>query len=83
MDIMEQVGYDPLHVVSTVHTQAYNHMKNTQRGKSILVNDAVSNFKVYTLDWNVNTIEMFVGDEANPFANRILTFNKEDDWRKW
>ncbi|CAF3980853.1 unnamed protein product [Rotaria sp. Silwood2] len=83
IDLMEQVGYDPLSIVSTVHTQAYNHMKGNQPTNSITVKDAVSNFKIYTLDWNVNKIEMFVGDDANPFANSILVWNKQGDWTQW
>lgn len=80
---MEQVGYDPLRIHSTIHTQANNHMKNTQATNSIIVNDAVSNFQIYTLDWCVNKIEMFVGDDAKPLANRILIWNKQGDWTKW
>jgi hypothetical protein len=80
---MEQVGYDPLRIVSSVHTEAYNHIKNTHKSNSIVVNDAVSDFKIYTLDWNVEKIEMFVGDNKNPLANRIFTYNKQGDWTKW
>jgi licheninase len=83
IDLMEQVGYDPLRIHSTVHTQANNHMKNTHPSNSIIVNDAISNFKIYTLDWNVDKIEMFVGDDNNPLANRIFIWNKQGDWTKW
>ncbi|CAF3713438.1 unnamed protein product [Rotaria sp. Silwood1] len=58
-------------------------MKGNQPTNSIIVNDAVTNFKIYTLDWNVDKIEMFVGDDANPFANRILVWNKQGDWTQW
>jgi hypothetical protein len=80
---MEQVGYDPLRIVSSIHTYANNHMKNTQPSNAITVNDATTNFKVYTLDWNVDKIEMYAGDDANPLANRILIWNKQGDWTKW
>ncbi|CAF3992536.1 unnamed protein product [Rotaria sordida] len=83
IDLMEQVGYDPLRIHSTVHTQAYNHIKGTQKGNSIIVSDAVSNFKIYTLNWNPDKIEMYAGDDANPFANHIFTWNKEGDWTQW
>ncbi|CAF4096181.1 unnamed protein product [Rotaria sordida] len=82
-DLMEQVGYDLLRIHSTVHTQAYNHMKGTQKGLSIIVSDAVSNFKIYTLNWNPNKIEMYAGDDTNPFANHIFTWNKEGDRTQW
>ncbi len=83
IDLMKQVGYDQLRIHSSVYTQANNHRKNTQETKSIIVNDAVSNFKIYTLDWNVDNIETFVGDDGNPLANRILIWNKQGDWTKW
>ncbi len=31
IDIMEQVGYDPDTIHGTLHTEAFNHLKNTQR----------------------------------------------------
>ncbi|CAF2825698.1 unnamed protein product [Rotaria sp. Silwood2] len=80
---MEQVGYDPLRIHSTVYTQAYDHMNGNQPTNSIIVDDATSSFKIYTLDWNVDKIETFVGDETSPFANRILVWNKQDDWAQW
>ncbi|CAF4636910.1 unnamed protein product [Rotaria sp. Silwood1] len=83
IDLMEQVGYDPLRIHSTVHTQAYNHIKGTQKGHSIIVSDAVSNFKIYTLNWNPDQIEMYAGDDANPFAHHIFTWNKNGDWTQW
>ncbi|CAF2332299.1 unnamed protein product [Rotaria sp. Silwood2] len=83
IDLMEQVGYDPLRIHSTVYTQAYNHMNGNQPTNSIIVDDATSSFKIYTLDWNVDKIETFVGDETSPFANRILVWNKQDDWAQW
>jgi hypothetical protein len=69
---MEQVGFDPLRIHSSVHTQANNHILGTHPTHSVIVSDAISNFKIYTLDWNVDKIEMFVGDEADPFATRIF-----------
>lgn len=80
---MEQVGYDPFRIVSTIHTQAYNHIKGTQKTANVIVNDATTNFKIYTLDWNVDKLEVFVGDDANPLAKRIFTFNNEGYWTKW
>lgn len=47
IDIMEHVGYDPLLIHGTVHTEAYNHKNQTQKGKSITVADAEGAFHVY------------------------------------
>ena len=80
---MEQVGYDPLNIVSAIHTKAYNHIKRTQKSNSITVRDVISTFKIYTLEWNDNQIETFVGDDTDPFASHIFAFNKHGDWTKW
>lgn len=81
---MEQVGYDPQKVVSSVHTAAFNHMKNTQPTNSVHVSDCCDNFKIYTLDWHPNRLEMFVGDDQNPFSQRILIWEKQSrDWQGW
>ena len=80
---MEQVGYDPEHIVSSIHTQAYNHVKGNQPTNSVIVNDSVTTFNIYTLRWEVNRIEMFVGDDANLFATRILVWDKTGNWTQW
>jgi hypothetical protein len=56
----------------------HNHPTN-----SVIVNDAVSNFKIYTLEWSVDKLEMFVGNEDNPFETRIFVWNKHGDWTTW
>ncbi|CAF3328775.1 unnamed protein product [Rotaria sp. Silwood2] len=83
MNLIEQVGYDPLRITSSVNTYAYNHMRHNTPMNSIIVRDAISNFKIYTLDWNENKIEMFVGDDTNQFANSIFVWNKKGDWTQW
>jgi hypothetical protein len=81
---MEQVGYDPNRIHSTVHTKAFNHMLGNHPSHSVIVGDATNNFKIYTLDWNVDKIEMFVGDEGNPFQTRIFLWEKQGrDWQAW
>jgi hypothetical protein len=45
---MEQVGFDPLTIISTVHTQANNHMNNNQPTASVDVNDATTQYQIYT-----------------------------------
>jgi len=74
---MEQVGHDPLTIHSSVHTKVDNPTS------SVTVNDATTNFKIYTLQWFVNKIEMYVGDDNNPFQTRILVWNKQGDWTTW
>jgi len=80
---MEQVGYEPTRIHSSVHTQANNHMSNNQPTNSVSVHDATLRFKVYTLQWDADRLQMFVGDEANPEKTRILVWNKKGDWKTW
>ena len=81
MDLMEQVGYDPYSVHSTVHTQAYNFMKHNQPTNDVRVDNDITDFNVYTLDWGVDKIEMFVGSDSNPLNTRILVWEKQGrDW---
>ena len=60
IDIMEQVGYDPYVIHSTIHTQAYNHLKGTQVGKQYDLPTAVSDFHLYGLEWDNHEIRSFV-----------------------
>jgi len=77
IDIMEYVGYDPGIVHGTVHTEDYNHMINTQVGRSRQVSDAETTFHVYSLTWTDEKIEIYV-DETNYF-----TFYANSDYKKW
>jgi hypothetical protein len=58
-------------------------MLNNHPTNSVIVNDAISDFKIYTLEWNVDKLEMFVGNEHNPFERRIFVWNKHGDWTTW
>jgi len=83
IDLMEQVGFDPTHIHSTIHTEAYNWMKHNQPTNAVAVDNAVTNFNIYTLQWDVNQIQMFVGNESNPLRTRILVWDKKGDWTAW
>lgn len=63
IDIMEHVGFNPLNVFATVHTEAYNHLHGTQRGDSIRVADAADAFHVYGINWFEDKIEFFVDEK--------------------
>lgn len=65
IDIMEHVGWDPGRVHSTVHTKAYNHTINTQKGANTLVPDACTAFHRYQLDWTAERI--LVGIDGKVF----------------
>lgn len=71
IDIMEHVGYDEGVVHGTVHTKAYHHSINTQKGASIRINTATSAFHVYTVEWTENYVKAFVDGQE------YFTFNNE------
>ena len=63
IDIMENVGYWPDSLFGTVHTGAYNWMKNTQRSQSIVINDLSTAFHVFAVEWTENEIDFWVDDK--------------------
>ncbi|CAF3462456.1 unnamed protein product [Rotaria socialis] len=69
---MEQVGFDPIRSVSSVHIVQFNYMKTCHPTHSVTVDDACDNLKVYNLDWNPDKLQMFLGNEQNPFEQRVL-----------
>jgi beta-glucanase (GH16 family) len=62
IDIMEQVGYDPDNIHVTVHTEAYNHIKGTQKTAIWPVPTATTAFHVYRVDWMPGIIRGFIDD---------------------
>ena len=78
IDIMEHVGYDADSIFTTVHTEIFNHTKNTQVGSSTYVPDSESAFKVYGIEWNEEKIDFFIDDQM------VFTFTNSgkgiDEW---
>eukprot|EP00928_Gymnodinium_smaydae_P008597 TRINITY_DN13127_c0_g1_i1.p1 TRINITY_DN13127_c0_g1~~TRINITY_DN13127_c0_g1_i1.p1 ORF type:complete len:511 (-),score=80.22 TRINITY_DN13127_c0_g1_i1:106-1584(-) len=58
IDIMEAVGCTARRVYGTVHTDAFNHMINTQVGTSYKCD--VDEWHTYTIDWEESRIRWFV-----------------------
>lgn len=77
IDIMEHVGYDPLNVKGTVHTQAYNGKIGTQKGGSVAGPDWETAFHVYAIEWSASKIDFLVDDVL------YFTFNNEGTWETW
>jgi len=67
IDIMENVGFDPLVIHANIHTKAYNHMIGTNKGNKIEVADPSKNFHVYAIEWFEDHIDFFV-DETKYFT---------------
>ncbi|WP_242927560.1 glycoside hydrolase family 16 protein [Pontibacter vulgaris] len=62
IDIMEHVGYDQNNVHITVHTEAFNHSKNTQKGKSKVIETASTAFHLYRVDWTPYAVRGYIDD---------------------
>lgn len=78
IDIMEHVGYDPGTVHGTVHTEAFNHVKGTQKGKQIQVPSFHDEFHVYAINWTEKKIDFYLDGE------KYFTFeNTGGDYQEW
>lgn len=78
IDIMEHVGYDPGVVHGTVHTEAFNHTKGTQKGAQRKVDSFDTDFHTYAIDWKAEQIDFFIDGE------RYFTFkNTGGDYKEW
>lgn len=70
IDIMENVGYWPDSVLSTIHTGAYNGMLNTQKTKGVNLKDLSTAFHVYAVEWTAETITFYIdGTPYHVFEN--------------
>ena len=79
MDIMEHVGYDEGVIHGTIHTEAFNHIDGTDRGGSIPVPSATSEFHNYAMEWTPNEIRVSVdGEQYFTFRNRA-----QYGWQEW
>lgn len=78
IDIMEHVGYNPGFIHSSVHTQKYNHVINTQKTDTLYVKSAMDKFHVYTLDWTPEKVDVYVDD------TKFYTYkNEEKTYEAW
>jgi beta-glucanase (GH16 family) len=74
IDIMEHVGYQPDSIYGSVHTDAYNHMKGTQKSKALFVERPYTEFHTYSIEWTPEKIEFFIDDrKLNSFSNEHRT----------
>ncbi|MDX2281304.1 MAG: glycoside hydrolase family 16 protein [Saprospiraceae bacterium] len=60
IDIMEYVGYIPDTIYGTVHTEAFNGMKGTQKTGSMFFGKNAQDFHLYALDWYPDRIDFWV-----------------------
>ncbi|NCB08973.1 MAG: glycoside hydrolase family 16 protein [Bacteroidia bacterium] len=62
IDIMENVGFDPDIIHVNIHTKAYNHVKGTNKGNKISIENPSGDFHIYAIEWFDDHIDFFVDD---------------------
>ena len=60
IDIMEEVGVNANYTSSSLHCNAYNHVKGTQKTAERLTPGAESEYHVYALEWTEDAIRTYV-----------------------
>jgi beta-glucanase (GH16 family) len=79
IDIMEHVGYDPGVIHGTIHTEAYNHLKGTQKEGKIFIPDAQDQFHLYSVNWSSDKIEFLVDNKVYHTATK----GPDHDFKSW
>ena len=82
IDIMEHVGYDQGTIHSTIHTEAYYHGKNTQKGDSVKVKDCSEEFHVYSVEWLPDQL-IFCVDGEETFRFDPTKYKKQPTSAEW
>lgn len=83
IDIMEQVGYQPTVIHSTIHTKSYNHKDNTQKGSQRGVSSATTDFNIYEMEWLPDRIIFSVNGENTHFNFSVPAYNECPTFSNW
>ncbi len=73
IDIMEHVGFEKDSVFGTIHSKAYNHIINTQKGKKIFIKNPYDEFHLFTLEWTPERMDFLLD---NTLYNHIQNEHK-------
>jgi beta-glucanase (GH16 family) len=77
IDIMEHVGYEKDSIFGTIHSEAYNHIKGTQKGKAIFIENPYNSFHLYSMEWTPEKIVFMVDNQIfNRIENEHKTTNE-------
>ena len=78
IDIMEEVGYHPDFVSSSLHANAHVHSNNTQVTHEMYCKGAEGEFHTYAIEWPAQNITTYVDGKVQlSYDNRGLG---RDDW---
>lgn len=80
IDIMEEVGVVPNEVSSSIHTQDYNHTKNTQKTHAMTIEKAEGEFHVYALEWTEDAITTYVDGEVQLAVTKQQLGDGHNQW---
>ncbi len=80
IDIMEEVGVVPNEVSSSVHTQDYNHTKNTQKTHAMTIADAEGAFHTYALLWTADEIITYVDGKEQLHVSKAAMGSHHNQW---
>ncbi|AKD58579.1 glycoside hydrolase family 16 protein [Spirosoma radiotolerans] len=80
IDIMEHVGFDEGVIHGTVHTEAYNHAKKTEKGKAVSINNVTGSFHLYAIEWTTDQIDFFVDDQKYYTVQKSALGTSEAQW---
>jgi hypothetical protein len=79
IDIMEEVGYRPNYVSSSIHCKAYYHSIGTQKTAETYVATAQSDFHVYAVEWTADYVKGYA-DGKLYFEFRNDGKNNKETW---
>lgn len=80
IDIMEEVGYHPDYVSSSLHTGNYNHTKGTQKTHEMKCPGAEGEFHVYACEWTPDEIITYVDGKVQLRATKASMGQDHDSW---
>ncbi len=79
IDIMEEVGYRPNYVSSSIHCKAYYHSIGTQKTAETYIATAESDFHIYAVEWTAESIKGYA-DGKLYFEFHNDGTNNKDTW---
>lgn len=80
IDIMEEVGVVPNEVSSSIHTQDYNHTKNTQKTHAFVQAGAEGEFHTYALLWTADEITTYVDGKVQLSVKKSVIGSSHNQW---
>ena len=80
IDIMEEVGCVPNEVSSSIHTQDYNHTKNTQKTHAMTIDKAEGEFHTYALLWTADEITTYVDGKVQLSVKKSVIGSNHNQW---